>query len=79
MSDITAGGLRFALPKPAAAARAAECSGETPKPHVKPRVKHDPKLIAAARELRDRWLEQVNAPGGPTARDFLRRGRGNTT
>jgi hypothetical protein len=24
-------------------------------------VKNDPKLIAAARELRDRWLEQVNA------------------
>jgi hypothetical protein len=27
-------------------------------------MKNDPKLIAAARELRDRWLEQVNAPGG---------------
>ena len=26
--------------------------------------KNDPKLVAAARELRDRWLEQVNAPGG---------------
>jgi hypothetical protein len=25
------------------------------------KVKNDPKLIAAARELRDRWLEQVNA------------------
>jgi hypothetical protein len=24
------------------------------------RVKNDPKLIAAARELRDRWLEKVN-------------------
>jgi hypothetical protein len=27
----------------------------------KPRRKNDPKLVAAARELRDRWLEQVNA------------------
>ena len=26
-----------------------------------PKAKADPKLIAAARELRDRWLEQVNA------------------
>jgi hypothetical protein len=32
-----------------------------PKPRV--RAKNDPKLIAAARELRDRWLEQVNADG----------------
>ena len=28
------------------------------------KAKNDPKLIAAARELRDRWLEKVNAPGG---------------
>jgi hypothetical protein len=31
---------------------------------VKPKrekVKADPKLVAAARELRDRWLERVNA------------------
>jgi hypothetical protein len=27
----------------------------------KPKVKMDPKLTAAARELRDRWLEKVNA------------------
>jgi hypothetical protein len=26
----------------------------------KPKVKNDPKLVAAARELRDRWLEHVN-------------------
>jgi GNAT superfamily N-acetyltransferase len=31
-----------------------------PKPQPKPRAKNDPKLVAAARELRDRWLEQVN-------------------
>jgi hypothetical protein len=30
----------------------------------KPKRKNDPKLVAAARELRDRWLEQVNAQGG---------------
>jgi hypothetical protein len=30
------------------------------------RRKHDPKLIAAARELRDRWLEQVNATPLPS-------------
>ncbi len=27
----------------------------------KPKVKNDPRLIAAARELRDRYLERVNA------------------
>ena len=32
-----------------------------PKPEKKPRAKNDPRLVAAARELRDRWLEQVNA------------------
>jgi hypothetical protein len=38
-----------------------------PKPKKAPRpcVKNDPRLIAAARELRDRWLEHVNA--GPSA------------
>jgi len=41
-----------------------------PKPaRVKnPKVKNDPKLVAAARELRDRWLERVNAdPSGLTS------------
>ncbi len=28
------------------------------------KVKPDPAQVAAARELRDRWLEKVNAPGG---------------
>ena len=31
----------------------------------KPKAKNDPRLVAAARELRDRWLERVNAD--PTA------------
>jgi hypothetical protein len=34
-----------------------------PKKERKPRVKNDPKFIAAARELRDRFLEQINSPG----------------
>lgn len=48
------GGLWFAVPRPAE-------SQAKPKREPKPKVKNDPKLVAAARELRDRWLEQVNA------------------
>jgi hypothetical protein len=53
--DIAIGGLR-----PATAA-----SAGTPKPAVRaraarPTLKNDPKLVSAARELRDRWLEQIN-------------------
>jgi hypothetical protein len=33
---------------------------EKPKREKQPKPKADPKLIAAARELRDRWLERVN-------------------
>jgi hypothetical protein len=29
----------------------------------KPKRKNDPKLVAAARELKDRWLEHVNTVG----------------
>jgi hypothetical protein len=32
-----------------------------PRREAKPKVKNDPKLVAAARELRDRWLEHVGA------------------
>jgi hypothetical protein len=47
-----AGGLRFAPPEPA----------KQPKPAKArpPQARIDPKYIAAARELRDRYLEQVN-------------------
>ena len=38
---------------------------EKPAKARKPKVKNDPKLIAAAREPRDRWLEKVN--GDPSA------------
>jgi hypothetical protein len=44
--------LRFSNPKPV--------EEKTPK-EKKSKRKHDPKLISAARELRDRWLEHVNA------------------
>jgi hypothetical protein len=34
---------------------------EKPEREKKPKIKADPKLVAAARELRDRWLEHVNS------------------
>ena len=34
---------------------------EKPKPPKKPKLKNDPALGKKARELRDRWLEQVNS------------------
>jgi hypothetical protein len=37
-----------------------EPSAPKPRPERAPKVKNDPKLVAAARELRDRWLERVN-------------------
>ena len=50
-ATIAEGGLRFADPAPAPA--------EKRKRAPKPKQKNDPRLIAAARELRDRWLEQM--------------------
>jgi hypothetical protein len=48
------GGLRFG---------AVQVGGDGEKKIKEPRKKtrNDPKLVAAARELRDRWLEEVNA------------------
>ena len=46
--------LHFAVPKPANAAK------EKPKKVQREKQKNDPKLIAAARELRDRWVERMN-------------------
>jgi hypothetical protein len=54
---ISAGGLRFANPPPVAEAKLPR--------GTRRKVKNDPMLIAAARELRDRWLEQVNREGLP--------------
>ena len=53
--EIEQGGLRWALPKPAVAP-AAETKLALPKPK-REKQKNDPKLIAFAREVRDRWQE----------------------
>jgi len=47
----------------------AEQTGQKPQPKPKTKrvkVKNDPKFVAAARELRDRWLEEVNATPLPS-------------
>src|SRR5688500_541127 len=54
---VTSGGLRYIergdyVPEPVA---------PKPKRAQKPRAKNDPRHVAAARELRDRFLEHVNA------------------
>jgi hypothetical protein len=49
----TLGRLQFARP--------AEPKPAPPRREPRQKVKNDPRLVAAARELRDRWLEQVNA------------------
>jgi hypothetical protein len=46
--------------KPVPAVVVEQSPGEKPKRQKQPKPKADPKLIAAARELRDRWLERVN-------------------
>jgi hypothetical protein len=52
---IMSGGLRFAPIAPVGG------SVEKPKKEAKVRMKNDPRMVAAARELKDRWLEQLNA------------------
>jgi hypothetical protein len=47
------GGLMFQSPAPA--------REEKPKRQKREKIRNDPKFVSAARELRDRWLEQVNA------------------
>jgi hypothetical protein len=56
-------GLRFDIPKQGEALTDATLAKPTKPKDKPPRAKRtcDPKLVAAARELRDRWLEQVNA------------------
>jgi hypothetical protein len=34
---------------------------EKPKREKMPKVKADPKLVAMVREVKDRWLEQINS------------------
>lgn len=54
------GALFFGPPAPAPGA-----AKEKPVREKKPKAKNDPKLVRAARELRDRWLEQVNSGAFP--------------
>jgi hypothetical protein len=54
-TDAPARAVRSAIGEACAAAREESDAGEYAK------LKNDPKLVAAAWELRDRWLEQVNA------------------
>ena len=54
-SAIASGGLRFATTAPSVIEEKVE------KKEKKPAVKNDPRLVAAARELKDRWLEQINS------------------
>lgn len=60
-------GLRFGSSSDAAAAKEKAEKAEKPTPRkraTRVRQKNDPKFIAAARELRDRYLEEVNTVGG---------------
>ena len=52
-TTIAAGGLRFAVTKPP------ESEPER-KRDRRQKLKNDPRLVAAARELRDRYLERIN-------------------
>jgi hypothetical protein len=57
-SSIKMGGLR-AIPKPPTPEEIAAAKAEKAKP-PREKFKNDPKMVAAARELRDRYMEQVN-------------------
>jgi hypothetical protein len=52
---IAAGGLRFAITAPSVIEEKVEIKEK------KARQKNDPRLVAAARELKDRWLEEINS------------------
>ena len=60
VQNLNATGLRFAPVTPTPPTPSVEEKIEKPK-RVKKQIKNDPRLVAAARELRDRWLEGVNA------------------
>jgi hypothetical protein len=57
---LTTGGVKY-IDRADAPAEIAPGSSPKPKRPRMPRQKNDPKYVAAARELRDRYLEQVNA------------------
>jgi hypothetical protein len=56
---ISSGGLKFVIPSPEPAVGAKRKGERERRPRVK--SKNDPRYVAAARELRDRWLEEVNS------------------
>jgi hypothetical protein len=59
-ATVAVGGLRFAAaPETTSGAKHEDCEKK-----AKTAMKNDPRLIAAARELRDRWMEQVAAQPG---------------
>jgi hypothetical protein len=60
-SPIRHGPRQFGPPRATVAEPATPTVVEKPKREKKPKVKADPKLVATARELRDRWLEHVNS------------------
>jgi hypothetical protein len=59
-SAIVGGGLRFTPTVEVALVAGAQTAIEKPRREKTKAQKNDPRLIAAARELRDRWLEEVN-------------------
>jgi hypothetical protein len=52
--------LRFEIPKQGEALAEKMIGTQAPAKSPRPKRSCDPKLVAAARELRDRWLERVN-------------------
>ena len=54
------GGLWFAPPKPAPGGPEAKAAAKAEKPK-REKFRNDPKMVEAARELRDRYIEQINA------------------
>jgi hypothetical protein len=59
-SLIAGGALRY-VPPGAPAPAPAPVNVPVMKPKAPEKTKNDPRLVAAARELRDRWLEHVNS------------------
>ena len=55
LASINASAMRFAPVTPQVSPKS-----EKPKREPRKKAKNDPKFVAAARELRDRWLEKVN-------------------
>jgi len=54
---------RRAIAAPSADAGGTEGEGEVAPPHRTATLRNDPKVVEAARELRERYIEQINAPG----------------